>query len=129
MYPFEPWLLRGNLDSIYDVDNIELNSGLKIYLIPDGVRRDSLQGQKIMLHWDNFLCFQVSDETYREDCWASDQKDVRTFYVSSDSPYLQAYKEKSVLFPDKALHFLLMGTNMIVDVLASTFPRVVITKE
>ena len=129
MRVFETWVPQGNLDSIYDIENIELNDGLKVYLMPDGLRRDSLQGQKIVLHWDNFLCFQVSDESYREECWASDRENVWTFYVSADSPYLQAYKERSVLFPDKALHFLLVGTNLIVDVLALAFPQVVITKE
>lgn len=126
---FEKWFPQGDLDSVYDVENVALNHGISVYLIPDGLRKEFLKGQRILLHWDNFMCFQVSDESYREDCWASDRQDVWSFFVSSNSRYLQAYQKKSCLFPENALHFLIAGTNIIVDVLTTVFPDVEITTD
>ena len=46
------------------------------------------------------------------------------FYTSNNPDYIEAFKHKSPLFPDNAIHFLIVGTNTIIDVLAKEYPIV-----
>ncbi len=124
---FETWAPAGDLAPAYDVESVTLRHGLSVCLIPDGVGREAWKGQRLLLHWDAFIGVQVSNETCREDCWVSNRQDAGTFFISADSRYLQAYRERSCLFPEHALHFLISGTDTIVDVLSSAFPDVAIT--
>ena len=58
------------------------------------------------------------------DCWGLYfEKDGRV-YTAADSEYIRLFKEKSPLFPENALHFLLIGTNTVVDILMKGFPTV-----
>ena len=38
--------------------------------------------------------------------------------------YIERFREKSPLFPDNAIHFVLVGTNTIVDILVKNYPVV-----
>ena len=115
------WYPTDTLDTMYDVDDVRVGSdGLTIEMAPDGENRDGCK--RIRLVWDGFVSYQVSAETYRDDCWVESKNDAWSFFVSGDSQYLQNFKDSCALFPDGARHFLIVGTNIIADVIAVDYP-------
>ena len=117
--------LKPALDSIYDLDGVSMGAdGFTFTMVPDGLRRRELAGQKILLTWEYVLAFQVTQETYREDCWVSRPEAAWSFYVSACSPLLADLRQKSAFFPEKAFHFLLIGTSLVADILAEGPPQV-----
>ena len=117
--------LKPALDSIYDLDGVSMGAdGFTFTMVPDGLRRWELAGQKILLTWEYILAFQITQETYREDCWVSQPEDAWSFYVSACSPLLADFRRKSGFFPEKAFHFLLVGTSLVADILAEGPPQV-----
>ena len=121
---FERWTAGEYSGYKLDVENILLDKGLSIILRPENSTMKGLQ-----LHWEHFVCYQVTDESYREDCWISDPKDYWAFYVSDDSEKLKVYRGKSTLLPKHTRHFLLVGTNTVVDVLAPNNPEIILVDE
>lgn len=121
---FQKWSPMENLDIGYDLDHIAWGTeGLVFTLIPDGPRKKQ-PNQKLRLIWDwsHVISYHVTDETYRADCWGLDFENEGRFYASKESEYLTRFREKSPLFPDDAIHFTLVGTNMVVDILAKEYP-------
>lgn len=86
------------------------------------------QKQRCELIWNSsdMISYHVSDETYRADCWGKTEefKEKGRFYARKKSAYLKKMQEMSPLFPEKAIHFTMVGTNIVVDVIAKNYPNV-----
>jgi len=122
---FQRWLVSAADSGMYDVTEVHHGTdGLILILTPDGPDRKTRTPHRLRLVWETVLTYQISNETYREDCWISDPRDAWSFFVSRESSWLAACRAGSVLFPADALHFLIVGTDMIADVLAADFPIV-----
>lgn len=91
---------------------------------------DALDGteQRHELFWNlgDIISYHVSDETYRADCWGETEEFelMGRFYARKKSSYLESMQKQSPLFPEEELHFTIIGTNIVVDVIAKNFPRV-----
>lgn len=127
---FETWIPCENLDTMYDVDNVSIGAdGFCFHLLPDGLHRDQLAGQRIRVCWARVIAYQISDELYREDCWHESRESAWSFYTTRDSAYLDLFRQHSGFFPEAATHFQLRGTNLIADILAEEAPTVEVTME
>lgn len=114
------------LKGSYDVDHISWEAGGIVFtLVPDGPKA-SRSGPVLQFIWDSsaLLAYHVTDETYRADCWGLDFEGDGRFYVREQSEYIDRFRQKSPLFPEQAIHFTIVGTNLIVDVLAKEYPMV-----
>lgn len=122
---FEKWLPPVAVDSVYDIDNIAWKeNGLNFTLIPDDIDHKKRSQHRLEVVWSDILSYQVTRETYREDCWINDPQQAWTFFVSDTSAFIDALRKESALCPEKVLHFMLVGTNWVVDVLAENYPTV-----
>ena len=117
---FKKWYPHDNLDTMYDVDDIWMRpDGYTLILLPDGRYKEELEGQRLMLTWESIVSHQLSGERYREDLWISDSKQAWSFWKSTDSAYLNTLRERSTLLPEGTVHWLFVGTNLVVDVIAA----------
>lgn len=125
---FQKWIPIDNLGSAYDVENIIWGDGTSFTLVADKKRIAQDNVYCFQLTWDSshIISYNITDETYRADCWDLDFENNGRFYTSKNSDYIESFKKKSPLFPDDATHFLIVGTNTIVDVLAKEYPTVCI---
>ena len=122
---FQRWPISAADGGMYDVAEVHHGAdGLTLILMPDGPDRKSRAPHRLRLVWEHVLACQISNETYREDCWVSDPRDAWPFFVSRESSWLTASRAGSVLFPEDALHFLIIGTDVLTDVLAAEYPTV-----
>lgn len=120
---FQKWEIDDIANVKFDVDNIAWTSaGLTFTIIPD----ESRSNKSFQLIWEtsSVISYHVTDETYRADCWKLDfQKDGR-FYATKTSKYIDELRNKSPLFPEEVIHFTIVGTNTIIDLLAKSYPIV-----
>ena len=123
---FQKWIPINNLGNAYDVENIIWSDTVSFTLIADTKRVTEENVHRFQLDWNSshIIAYNIADETYRADCWGLDFENNGRFYVSNNSDYIEAFKNKSPLFPDETIHFLIIGTNTIVDVLAIEYPIV-----
>ena len=123
---FQNWTPTRNLSSAYDVEDLIWGDRISFTLVADKKRMAQDCIYRFQLTWDScqIISYNIADETYRADCWGLDFETNGRFYTSKNSDYIEAFKKKSPLFPDHAIHFLVVGTNTIVDVLAKTYPTV-----
>lgn len=123
---FQKWIPTNKLGSAYDVESITWSNIVSFTLVADKKRvaQDSIY--RFQLEWDSshIIAFNMTDETYRADCWGEDFENNGRFYTSTNSDHVEAFKNKSPLFPKDTIHFLIIGTNTIVDVLAKEYPTV-----
>lgn len=121
---FQRWEIDGITNAKYDVNNIAWTSeGLTLTIISDGA--DATQSDhKLLLIWESssVIAYHVTDETYRSDCWGLDFQKNGRFYATRTSEYIDALRDKSPLFPEKVIHFTIVGTNIIIDLLAKGYP-------
>lgn len=81
---------------------------------------------RMQLIWNpsQVISYHVTDESYRSDCWGLDfQKDGR-FFAVKESEYIDTFKKLSPLTPEEVIHFAIVGTNTIVDLLVKDYPIV-----
>ena len=123
---FQRWTPISNLGCTYDVENITWGDSISFTLIADKKRITQDRIQHFQLIWDSshIIAYNMTDETYRADCWRLDFENNGRFYASNNSNYIDAFRHKSPLFPDNVIHFLIVGTNTIIDVLAKEYPVV-----
>lgn len=113
------------LDKVYDVDNIYFDDGLIVILIPNDIDCSKRSINNLKLHWPSFDSFNVNQESHRQSLWISDNEDPWSFYKTSNSDYIEFIKKDSILFPkDGIFHFLILGTNLIIDVLSRYEPTI-----
>lgn len=123
---FQKWITIDNLGSAYDVENITCGDGISFTLVADKKRIAQGSVHCFQVTWDSshIISYNITDETYRADCWDLDFENNGRFYTSKNSDYIEGFKKKSPLFPEDAIHFLIVGTNTIVDVIAKDYPNV-----
>jgi len=110
----------------WDVEQIDYTpEGLVFLLVPDGPGGDPRrQSLRLCWDWGDLISYQVTDESYRADCWGFDfDKDGR-IYLGKDSEELACLRGKSPLVPEETQHFLLVGSNTVVDVFAKGEPQI-----
>ena len=99
-----------------------------VFTIVEDVLDNTEQKQRYEFSWNSsdMISYHVSDETYRADCWgtAEEFNEKGRFYARKKSAYLKKMQEMSPLFPEKAIHFTMVGTNIVVDVIAKNYPNV-----
>jgi len=123
----QKWIPIDNLGTSYDVENISWGAdGISFTLASSDKQTTQDHIHRFRLIWDSshIISYHVTDETYRADCWDLDFQNNGRFYTSTDSDYIASLRQKSPLFPDNAIHFLIVGTDVIVDVLAKEHPVV-----
>ena len=123
---FQRWEIDGVANAKYDVDNIAWTSeGLAVTIIPDVVDSNKCS-HKLLLIWESssVVSYHVTDETYRSDCWGLDFQKNGRFYATKISKYIDEVKAKSPLFPEEVIHFTIVGTNTIIDLLAKSYPKI-----
>ena len=121
------WIPIDNLGASYDVKNISWGSdGISFMLVSPDKQATQDYIHRFRLTWDSsqIISYHVTDETYRADCWDLDFENNGRFYTSTDSDYIASLRQKSPLFPDNVIHFLIVGTDTTVDVLAKEYPVV-----
>lgn len=121
---FQRWEIDGVANVNYDVDNIAwTGEGLAFTIISDGAGANQY-GHKLLLIWESssVIAYHVTDETYRSDCWGLDFQKNGRFYATKTSKYIDELRDKSPLFPEEAIHFTIVGTNTIIDLLAKGYP-------
>ena len=123
---FQKWIPIDNLGSAYDVKNITWGDSLTFTFVADKKRIAQGNVYCFQLTWDSsdIISYNITDETYRADCWELDFESSGRFYASKNSDYIESFKRKSPLFPDDAIHFLIVGTNTIVDIIAKEYPSI-----
>jgi hypothetical protein len=57
--------------------------------------------------------------------WISDSDEAWTFYTSASSEFLTDFKKDNILAPENAFHFLVIGTNFVINILSVVYPTVV----
>ena len=98
--------LKPALDSIYDLDGVSMGAdGFTFTMVPDGLRRWELAGQKILLTWEYILAFQITQETYREDCWVSQPEDAWSLLCQRLLPSSGGFPAEKRLLPRKGFPF------------------------
>ena len=122
---FISWEFPQELKIAFDVEEIRWGTdGISFICI--STAKDEHRRIRFRIRWDggSLIAYHVTDETYRADCWGLDfEKDGR-LYVAESSAYIDMLKQKSPLFPEQVFHFLIVGTDTIIDVLAKDPPYV-----
>lgn len=122
---FTKWIPDDNVVDVYDMDTIGWREGkFVLSLIPDNLDHDKRSEYNVELIWDDIFCYQVTQETYRPDVWIAAEDEAWTFYVSKSSKYLQNFKKDNMLVPETVYHFLVGGTNFIIDILSIEYPTI-----
>ena len=101
------------------VEDIKWNyEGLRISLV-------SLDGyEKVHLLFDKTVyLYQVTQESYKPSSWIDSMVDYYPFYYSIDSDMIDKLKEDvEEIRDDKIIHFLIVGLEDVIDILASDLP-------
>lgn len=123
---FQRWEIEGIANVKYDIDNVSWKKEGFIVSIFTDERLSDKSDQKIQLIWEpgSVISYHVTDETYRSDCWGLDFERNGRFYATKASKYIDEIKDKSPLVPEEVIHFTIIGTNTIVDLLAKSYPEV-----
>ena len=107
-----------NKDGRYDIAEIKYNNdGITFILSDDNHFNESFS---IMWRHEHIISYTVTDETYRADLWNPGGR----FFKSADSEYINNFKVKSPLFPHNTVHYMIIGTNTVVDILSICEPEV-----
>ena len=110
----------------YDVAKISWEEiGFVVSLVSDE-KHGNQPRVRMQLIWDpsQVISYHVTDETYRPDCWGWDFQKEGRFLETRQSDYIEQFKKLSPLIPDEVIHFTIIGTNTIVDLLVKSYPSV-----
>ena len=81
-------------------------------------------GEVLELRWEEVCSCQVTQEECRKDWWRLHTAEPWAFWRSEDSGFLRDFCRENALYPEKLTHFVVAGTNQILDVLAPGEPVV-----
>ena len=113
MDKFEKWA-PVHKEGQYDVVEIKYTAQGVSFVMQDDKREEKL------FHHENIVPYNVTDETYRADLWKLENR----FLKATDSEYLNIFKAKSPVFPEKSTHYCIIGTNIVIDIIATKEPEV-----
>lgn len=123
------WIPAQNVAAVYDLDTIRWRSeGLVFTLAPDGPEVAKKEQHRLELIFQQILGYQVTSETYRQDLWIDDPKDAWTFFECENSSWVKHFREMSDLCPEIIHHYVLRGSNWIVEILSEDRPKVIMTR-
>lgn len=128
---FKIWIPHKDVDEVYDTEAVGFrDEGFVVLCIPDHFEGDKRSDYNVKLVWDDVVSYTVTDESYRPELWASESEvaEVWTFYISESSDCLNKFREKNYIVPEKTYHFLIAGTNLMVDVISPEFPKLTFVK-
>ena len=112
----------------FDVCDISWRLEEVVFTLTEDALNGTEQKQKYELIWNSgdIISYHVSDETYRADCWGKTEEFemMGRFYARKASSYLEKMQKMSSLFPEEAIHFTVIGINIVVDVIAKNYPSV-----
>ena len=121
------WIPAPNVAAVYDLDTIRWRSeGLVFTLVPDGNDATKIGPHRLELIFQQIFGYQVTSETYRQDLWIDDPKDAWTFFECENSSWVKHFREMSDLCPEIVYHYVLRGSNWIVEILSEGRPKVVV---
>ncbi|MBQ2756597.1 MAG: hypothetical protein IJF27_07980 [Oscillospiraceae bacterium] len=124
---FEKWTPIESLGNRYDVDKIRYcEEGISFDVSVDEKEPAPEIVREFQIVWNfcDVISYHVTDETYRADCWGLDFENDGRFYISQKSDYIAELRKRSPLLPDNVIHFLIVGSNTVIDVLAREYPTV-----
>lgn len=126
---FDRWEINFKVDDIYDIDYIGYaDEGFLVILIPDHFIEQKKSNRKLKLIWDSIISYTVTDESYRPELWGDGTGNATdnaySFFISKDSDYLRKIKQENYLIDEKAIHFLIAGTNLNADILSDDYPNI-----
>ena len=122
---FTKWIPHDNVDSVYDMKNIGwFNEGFVLSLLPDNLDHDKRSEYNLEMVWSDVLCYQVTKETYRPDWWGSNPDEAWAFYTSESSEFLKNFRKGNDLVPETVYHFIMVGTNFVIDILSTEYPMI-----
>lgn len=124
---FLEWAPVDEFTKKYDIYNISWQTDSIVFVLVDKECKSAECQKKIELIWNlsDLISYHVTDETYREDCWGKTEefnKEGR-FFARKKSLYVDRMKAMSPLFPKDAIHFTIIGTNTVVDIIAKDYPE------
>ena len=125
-FPFKRWGDQSIGNIRYDVEKISWEDvGFVVSVVSDEPQMDENK-PRVQLVWDTsqVISYHVTDESYRSDCWGLDFQKVGRFFATKKSEYIDSFKKLSPLTPDEVIHFTIIGTNTIVDLLVKDYPLV-----
>lgn len=124
-FDFIKWIPHDNVDTVYDMKDIGWTSeGFVLTLFPDNLNHHERSKYHLKMVWSDVLCYQVTQESYRPDVWIDAPEKAWAFYVTQSSKYLQEFKKDNPLVPENVYHFLVGGTNFVIDVLSDEYPTI-----
>lgn len=126
---FKKWIPYNNVVSVYDMKNIGWhNKGFLLELLPDNLEHDKRAEYNLEMVWSDVLCYQVTKESYRPDWWISNPDEAWTFYISQSSEFLKNFTKENYLVPETVYHFVIVGTNFVIDILSTEYPTTRLVK-
>ncbi|MEY8417457.1 hypothetical protein AAK964_14320 [Tissierella praeacuta] len=129
---FKIWIPHEDVDEVYDMEEVgfKRSEGFVVLLVPDHFEKDRRSEYNAKLVWDDVLSYMVTEEGYRPELWGNERKtdEIWTFYISKSSDYLNKFREKNYIVPEKTYHFFICGTNYMIDILSTEYPKVTFVK-
>ena len=125
-FPLKRWDNQSIENMRYDVEKISWEDiGFVVAVVSDEPQMDENK-PRVQLVWDpsQVISYHVTDETYRSDCWGLDFQMEGRIFAAKESEYIDRFKKLSPLTPDEIIHFTIIGTNTIVDLLVKDYPLV-----
>lgn len=122
---FTKWVPHSGVVAVYDMESIGWRSeGFVLTLFPDDLDHDKRAEYNLEMVWPDVLCYQVTNERYRPDWWVSSPDEAWTFYTSESSKFLENFRKDNDLVPETVYHFVVAGTNFVIDILSGEYPMV-----
>ena len=101
---FIKWIPHSDVVAVYDMEDIGWrNEGFVLTLFPDDLDHDKRSEYNFEMVWP-------------DEAW--------TFYTSESSKFLENFRKDNELVPDTVYHFIVGGTNFVIDILSTEYPRV-----
>ena len=102
---FVRWTPHPRTERMYDLDKVEFrDDGLVFTMLQDDDWRHDHR-LRLTWIWGTVVSYQVSEETYREDCWLPPGEEPWSFFVSDASPWLEEYRANSTLLLEGTRHY------------------------
>lgn len=123
---FEKWYPYSNLHNVYYVDRLECVDGLSILLCSENWRKEAYPHHKISLHWESFLSFTFTEESFCMPWWISSSSPTKawTFYKNTTSEDIENLRTNSHLCPELLYHFVIVGSSEVVHIISAENPIV-----
>ena len=127
------WKPVKGLSNKYYIDYVyECSQKLRVVLYEED-QKEKNYTKKLVIEFDAVFSYKLTDETFRlgtisllDELYGTDFYSKWTFFQVTDSPYLKLLSEESYGISDayEVKHFVLIDSNSILDVIASSEPKV-----